>query len=139
MKWWIRSRWFRWFLLVPFMLLLTGGVVFGAYLLGSIAWDITTQEAITYSPQALVGTFYPNETLTETITLTNAGSVGIAVTVSFSVNPNDGGITVVGEGLSQQDSIVVPAQGSTTFDATAIAAPDVAPGVTYAVTIGLAR
>ncbi len=139
MKGVMRLRWFRRLLLVPFVLLLTGGVVFGAYLLGSITWDLTTQEAIGFSPSALAGSFYPNETLMETITLTNAGSVGISVTMSYTLSPDDGGIAVVFDGLSQQDSIVVQAAGQTTFDVIATASPDVVPAVAYVITIGLAR
>ena len=109
------------------------GVAYAVYTIVSVDGTVTVEEAITVAPETFTVTLYPAETVTETLTLSNAGSVGIEVNFIATVDPVDPEMTV-----SVPAKVTVPAEGSTTADIDVIASKSAVPG-TYTISVGVTR
>lgn len=120
-------------------ILVLSSVALAAYLVQTITGNVAIQEAITMSPTDFSVSMYPNETYNETVTVSNAGSQPIDVSIEYSVDPVTDDITVEFDGLANGDILTVPAEGFDTFDINVIAANDSAPDVSYVISISISR
>ena len=109
------------------------GVAYAVYTIVSVGGTVTVEEAITVSPETFTVTMYPAETVTQTLTLSNIGSVGIEVNFVTAVDPVSPEMSV-----SVPAKVTVPAEGSTTAEIEVKASKSAVPGV-YTISVGVTR
>lgn len=108
-------------------------VAFAAYTILILTGEVTVSEAITVTPTSFTASMYPAETVTETLTLTNAGSIAIEVNFTWSIDPVGPEITV-----TVPAKVTVPGAGSTTADIKVAASKSAVPG-SYSISVGVTR
>ncbi|MFH1547676.1 MAG: hypothetical protein ABIC57_04260 [bacterium] len=125
-------------ILVPIITIFAAGVVFAAYTIITITGETTVTEPISVSPSSFTiggpgDLFYPTDTRTVTITLTNAASNGIEVNFVTQVSPIDPEIDVAAPA-----KVTIPAMGNTTADIEITASKSAAPQ-TFSISVGITR
>ncbi len=113
--------------------LAVAGIAYAVYSIISVTGEVTVDEAITVVPMSFTATMYPAETVTETLTLSNAGSIAIEVDFIYTVVPTDPEISVSGP-----TKITVPATGSITADVDVDATKSAAPA-SYSISVEITR